>query len=320
MKITKKFITLFKGIDLSTRQLPVIIADSEVPGPTIGLTAAIHGDEVTGTAVILSLFKKFEDFPLIKGKIFALPILNPTGFETISRSEVYAGEDLNRGFNNDNHGSTAEILANSIINAILDFQPDYVIDLHTDSMNSIAYILVDKPSELKDKKIFYASLKLAEDLGFIKSQDTEETAGYPPEKCLTGQLIKKGIPAVTIELGGPLIVSEPFRKQGFTAIWNFLYENKLVSKRFKNRDNRKNKDLYQCYPHLTVNSTGIIDYRVQAGEHVLKGALLAKIRNVFGEVIEKIYSPETGIILSHEDKSVVFPGQSVFTLAVKIDN
>lgn len=130
MKVVETFVQLVKGIDNSYRKIPLIEIDSEKEGPVIWLTAAIHGDEVTGTAIVQSIVKKLLKYPLKSGKIFAFPIMNPTGFETISRKEQYDEADLNRYFDGEPDGSPAERHAVLILNTILKTNPDYVIDLH----------------------------------------------------------------------------------------------------------------------------------------------------------------------------------------------
>jgi uncharacterized protein len=319
MKIKKDFIDLFTGIDLTKRRLPYMEADSGKPGPVVSLSAAIHGDEVTGTAVIQKIFAILETHPLKKGKILAFPILNPPAFETISRREPYDEEDLNRQFDGDFEGSTAERLAGTIFGKIMEQRPDYAIDLHTDSMNSIAYTIVDLPTSLKDIGAFMESVAVAEELGFKWALDTEKTAGFPPENCLSGRLVYEGIPAVTIELGGPLLVIDAFKRQGVDAIWSFLKSLGMIDGKMTFDTKKVPMMGFTFAERVRTQSTGIIEYKVRPGSLIEKGDTLGKIRNVFGETIEVIKAPVAGVLFSHEDQSVTFPGQTLFTIAVEAD-
>lgn len=317
MKIRKSYLPLFRNIDQSVRKLPMLTAKENSPGPTIWLTAAIHGDEINGTAVIHELFKRFKTQPIKRGTIYSFPILNPSGFEAISRYELYEKEDLNRHFDGSDRGSVAERQANLILSTILETKPDYVIDLHTDSTNSIAYTIVDAPKELIEEKTLLLSIALAKKLGLLWAIDTEKNAGYSLEKCLTGRLVIEGVPAVTMELGGPLVIEETFKNQGTEAVWKVLTSLGIVS------DNQE--PIIETYPdkvfifqeRITTPKTGIIEYFVKPGQNVKKGTMLGKIRNVFGETIEIIYSPTKATVFSHEDQSIAFPGQILFTLAVE---
>ena len=217
--------------------------------------------------------------------------------------------------------SIADKLAILIISTIMKTKPNYAIDLHTDSAHSIPYIIVDLPGSIKNNKIIARSISLAKKLGFFWAIETEESSGYPLEKSLSGQLLCRDIPAVTIELGGPLLIINKFRKMGLEAVWSFLYKQKMVDfssseKNIVQTFDSKHK-VYGFYYRARTNSTGIIEYRIKPGQFIKKDMVIGKIRNVFGEIIEVMRSPVNGILLSHEDQSVTFPGQSLFTIAVE---
>lgn len=313
MKISKQFIPLVKGIDLCLRRIPLIVVDSQKTGPVIWLAAAIHGDEVTGTAIIHSLIKKFRQQTLKRGKIYCLPIMNPTGFETISRKEAYAEADLNRSFGGKTNGTIAERHAALISQTILKSQADYVIDLHADSMNSIAYTIVDDLENQKLAPVFKRCCCLADILGFPWAIDKNSHSEYPLEKSLSGYLVSNNITAVTVELGTPLVVVESFKTAGLEAIWRLLIHLKMV--KGSPLTIIKTKQPLVFYEKIRAQSTGIITYRVKAGDTVVKNQIMAKIKNAFGKTIETILSPVNGRIFSHEDQSIVFPGQELFVVA-----
>jgi len=317
MTITKTFVPLIKGVDLSMHKLPLVKIDSGKTGPTVWITAAIHGDEVTGISTIHSLINKLAAYPLITGIIYTIPILNPSGFEMISRREPFDETDLNRQFPGDPHGSTAERQAHIILTTILKTNPDYVIDLHTDSVNSIGYCIVDKTE--KSPEVLKKTIILAETLGFPWAFDLPG-ADYDPSKTITGALINHDVPAITIELGGPMVVDEYFRKKGLDAIWKFLQALKMVpAKHNVELIASMPKEVYIFEERLQCDSTGIIDYRVRPGEKFSKGQILGKIRNVYGKEIEIIRAPENGVLFSHEDQSIAFPGQTVFTFVKSVN-
>lgn len=315
MTISQASIPLFKGIDQSTRRLPLITIKSHQPGPTIWITAAIHGDEVTGIAIIHSLLSKLKTYPLQAGTIYSVPILNPAGFETISRREPFDEADLNRKFPGDAFGTTAERHAAVIARSITSTHPDYVIDLHTDSVNSIAYTIVDNVGQ--SVHTTQDAITLAQTFNFPWAFDQ----GYPdydPKTSLSGYLMTQNIPAVTIELGGPMVVDEYFRKKGLDAVWTFLQSLGMVLSKTKpplqtNIPTAANhfEERLQC------NDTGIIDYRVKPGDKFVKGQILGKIRNIYGKEIAIIKAPTDGLLFSHEDQSIALPGQNLFTYVVK---
>ena len=59
--------------------VPVIIERSKKPGPTVVITAGIHGDEVNGVEVVRQIIAKGINKPT-KGTIICIPVINVFGF------------------------------------------------------------------------------------------------------------------------------------------------------------------------------------------------------------------------------------------------
>lgn len=316
MKIEKRYLETFRGIDGTNRRIPYLKISSGNNGPTVWITAAIHGDEVTGTAVVQSLIKFFQQNQLTAGILYLVPILNPSGFEAISRREQYAEADLNRNFGGKRDGTPSERLAWKILDEVIATKPSFVLDLHTDSMNSIAYTIVDGFHETSLLPIVTKSVTLAQKIGFAFGIDSHIAAGYHMSKSFSGQLITNGIPSITIELGGPLVVNNQMRIDGIEAIFNVLSWKKMIAKTIKQTviDHGQDTQLRYFLPRINTQSTGIIEYRVEPGNLVTKGAILGKIRDVFARTIEIIKAPEDCMVFSHVDQSVTFPGLDLFTL------
>src|SRR5690554_7567527 len=60
-------------------EIPVIIERSIHPGPTILITAALHGDEINGVEIVRQLLSRKLNKPK-RGTIICIPILNVFGF------------------------------------------------------------------------------------------------------------------------------------------------------------------------------------------------------------------------------------------------
>jgi predicted deacylase len=167
------------------------------------------------------------------------------------------------------------------------------------------------------KKVFLQSIGLARMLGFHWAIETDKNAGYQLQKCLSGRLITEGIPAITIELGGPLYVHEEFRYKGVNALWSMLKNFQMVRGSGKVLDISEPQRAYYFDERVKTQSTGIIHYKIMPGKKIYAGQILGKVRNIFGETIEIIRSKSEGILFSHEDQSICFPGQTLFTTAVE---
>ena len=117
--------------------------DSKKKGPTILITANIHGDECTGFGVVVRLLEELPNI-LQTGKVILYPSLNPKGLQQQLRVHPDSGKDLNRIFPGKSMGGSAERIVHTIWNSIQKHKPDIVLDLHTDSGASIPYVIIDR--------------------------------------------------------------------------------------------------------------------------------------------------------------------------------
>lgn len=114
--------------------LPVQVIHGTNPGPTIWLSAAIHGDEINGVEIIRQVLARIRPVDLA-GSIIAVPIVNVLGFVGESRY-LPDRRDLNRAFPGSKTGSLAARLANLFMETIV-AQSTHGIDLHTGSDHRI---------------------------------------------------------------------------------------------------------------------------------------------------------------------------------------
>eukprot|EP00128_Syssomonas_multiformis_P000187 Colp12_sorted_trinity150504_noHs@14150 len=80
------------GDDLTVKY---VVASGVEPGPTILITANIHGDEVTGTIACHRFLESLE-LSKVKGTVVCFPSLNPTGLLAGTRFPTFDAQDPNR--------------------------------------------------------------------------------------------------------------------------------------------------------------------------------------------------------------------------------
>src|SRR5438105_12409245 len=86
--------TLASGFELF---IPLHRLDGRSPGPTLGLSAVVHGDEPLTNEVIRQVLTRVDPAEL-RGSILAVPIVNTLAFETLTRHTPIDMLDLNRNF------------------------------------------------------------------------------------------------------------------------------------------------------------------------------------------------------------------------------
>ncbi len=104
------------------------IVHGRKPGPTLFVSAAIHGDEIIGVEIVRRLLRA-PALSRVSGTLLAVPIVNSLGFMTHSRY-LPDRRDLNRSFPGSTSGSLAGRLAHYFLTEIVK-RSDVGIDLHS---------------------------------------------------------------------------------------------------------------------------------------------------------------------------------------------
>ncbi|MFH1314810.1 MAG: succinylglutamate desuccinylase/aspartoacylase family protein [Candidatus Uhrbacteria bacterium] len=320
-----RHLSLFKGIDLAERRIPILVERSPNPGPVLWLVAATHGNEVTGIPVIHRIFKYLERNPLKCGTVYGMPILNIMGFELCRREHPYDNEDINRTFPGDLIGGTSERIAAIVYNNIVETKPTLVIDLHCDVPDSIPYIMVDRPlsASAAVKATVEKSWQSAEKFGVTVTYDAE-TEGYRKyklDKTLTASLINRAnVPAYVVEIGGPNSLVEGLIRVGTKGVKNILADLQMIQldgPPTVHDSKIKTKARLEQLKEISTNESGLIEYGVKPGDRVVAGQELVQIKNVLGKTEEIIRAPEDCYIISLADTAISFPGNQVITAATE---
>jgi predicted deacylase len=110
--------------------VPVFVARGTAPGPTLGITSAIHGDEINSVEIARRVFDEIA-VKALRGTLVVLPIINRHGFITRQRYTADR-QDLNRYFPGNPNGNITSVLAHYVFTRVIK-RCDALIDLHTAS-------------------------------------------------------------------------------------------------------------------------------------------------------------------------------------------
>ncbi|MDO5633401.1 MAG: succinylglutamate desuccinylase/aspartoacylase family protein [Micrococcus sp.] len=108
--------------------LPVHVLHGRREGPTVWVSAAIHGDEVVGIEIIRRVLEKVKP-KFLRGTLIAVPIVNVLG---VLAGDRYLPDrrDLNRSFPGSPRGSLAARIAHLMMTQVIS-RCELGIDLHT---------------------------------------------------------------------------------------------------------------------------------------------------------------------------------------------
>jgi predicted deacylase len=288
------------------------VADRGVQGPVVCLTACLHGDEVGGTAIVHDVFARLRRHGLLRGAVHAFPLVNSMGFENAARFIAADGEDLNRCFPGNPHGSLGEQIARRLFDTLLRSEPDLIIDLHNDWIRSVPYLLVDPPAACQTRAQYRRLLKLAGATGLLLVEDADTF--HPLANTLAGAALGAGVPAFTIEAGGSLAVVEEGVATGTRAVLAVLAALDMVSEPGQ-APVRASGQLcrYTDRPH--ASTSGLVRFAVAPGDSVSAGQRLATVFSAFGSPEESLHAVAPGIVLGLEDHARALPGRPVIALA-----
>jgi hypothetical protein len=283
-------------------------------GPVVWLTACVHGDEVGGMVIIHEIFKQIRK-TLLKGALYAFPLMNPLGFETASRDIILSKEDLNRSFPGNKNGSLAERIAYKTFTTIVQTNPTLVLDLHNDWQKSIPHTLLDAYPGASHEAAYGKAQSFSEKTGLPVVLETDEL-----KKTLTYSLLQHNIPALTLELGESYVVNEKNIEYGVKSVLNILDHIDMIeplAEPFYYPVPEVCRTQILRYSQRPLSSTsGVIRFLAKPGDMVKKGQSVAKIYDAFGKLEEIITAPDDGIILGHSDFSVAFPGVPVMAFGI----
>jgi predicted deacylase len=112
--------------------LPIEIVCGRKSGPSLFVSAAVHGDEIGGVEIIRRVLTH-QGLRRLRGTLIAVPIVNLYGFVGLSRY-LPDRRDLNRSFPGSPRGSLAARLADLFIREVVG-NATHGIDLHTGAVH-----------------------------------------------------------------------------------------------------------------------------------------------------------------------------------------
>ena len=117
------------------------------PGPTIGISGGLHGDEPDTVEFVRCFVERMRQASF-SGTIVALPCANPLAYESRTRNTPTDMTDLNRVFPGDPGGTLTQQLAAKIYPVFAD-RCDYFVDLHCGGLfPAVQYAYVHGDAEL----------------------------------------------------------------------------------------------------------------------------------------------------------------------------
>ncbi|WP_425037319.1 succinylglutamate desuccinylase/aspartoacylase family protein [Primorskyibacter sp. S187A] len=269
-------------------------------GPTIFVSAGVHGDEVIGIEIVRRLLKA-PALRRLKGTLIAVPIVNSFGF--LNRSRYLPDRrDLNRSFPGHEGGSLAARLAHLFLGEIV-ARCDLGIDLHSAAIHRTNYpqirVSPDDAAMRALADVFGAPIIMQSDLR---------------DGSLRAEARAVGTPILLYEAGEGLRFDEYSARVGQIGILRVMAQLGMIPARSV-RPPKTPPQFCASSKWLRAPMGGLFRGFRGEGDLVAAGDVLGVVSDPFGEEEQEIAAQFDGIIVGKAVLPVVNEGDAVFHVA-----
>ncbi len=281
-------------------RIPILVAKGSGEGPVLGVTAAVHGDELNGIRVIQRLFSDL-DVEELKGTIIGVLVVNIPAF--LRQTRVYTdGFDLNHVMPGKENGRASEVYAFRLMDRVIRHF-NYLLDLHTASRGRVNsyYVRADMSQEVTRQLAILQNPQLI-------------VHNPPSDGTLRGAADLLDIPAVTLEVGNPGVYQRRLIRSGIEGVHNVLSHLGMTNDKIIHPASPPVicKRSFWIYTH----TGGLLTVEVDLLQEVKAGDLIATQRDVFGSLKEQYLAPEDGIVIGKSTMPVNRSGGRILHLGI----
>ncbi|AUG52362.1 succinylglutamate desuccinylase/aspartoacylase family protein [Thalassospira marina] len=280
--------------------LTVNVVHGKRPGPTLFVSAAVHGDEIVGVEIIRRVLKS----PVLRhlrGTLLAVPVVNAFGFLNHTRY-LPDRRDLNRCFPGSAHGSLAAQLAHLFLKEVVE-RSDFGIDLHTAAANRVNLPQV-RVNEGDDHIMKYAECFGAP---IILTSPLREGSLRQAGKDV-------GVPILLYEAGEGLRFDEMAIRAGVSGVLRVMRELGMIAEKAV-RAPRVPSFKSSASQWLRAPVGGMLRTFKLAGEFVRAGDVVAAVSDPFGQSDTEVLAKQDGLIIGRTNLPIVNQGDALFHVA-----
>jgi len=278
--------------------LPILVLHGREPGPTLWMTAAIHGDELCGVEIIRRVLDAVRP-ETMSGTIVAVPIVNVHGFNTGSRY-LPDRRDLNRSFPGSLRGSLASRIAKLLMTEVIELC-DVGIDFHTgsDQRENLPQIRadLDDPKTAALARVFAPPVAIHSRVrdGSLRQAATDV-----------------GSTVLLFEGGEALRFSESAIRAGATGALRVLNHLGMFKGTFPPTSPVL---ISRSSSWIRATRSGILHLDSDLGDHVAAGDTIATIHDPFGQRLGVVTTRRPGLVIGSTHSPLVNRGDAIVHIA-----
>jgi predicted deacylase len=280
-------------------RVPLVIINGREDGPTLCITAGVHATEYAPIDAAIRLLQAIEPDTL-RGAVIVVPVTNMRMFEhRTGFVSPLDGLNLNRIAPGRPDGSITEILADVLLREVIG-AAEYHIDLHAGDLGEIllpfaGYALTGRPDlDRKGEALARAFtpwlISLAPPHGSIP----------PFPGSLNYAASRNGVVSILAECGGDGTLEEADVQTHVAGVQNVMRSLGMID-----GGPPLDRPRVAARDRIVVRAgkSGLLRTLVRIGDEIRAGQEVAEIRDVFGDVVERVSASGAGIaglIWSHK--------------------
>ena len=300
----------FESVEMGSGQrwyVPVMVAKGAKPGKRVLVVAGVHGDELTPVATVHEVFRKLDPTKLA-GSVIGIVGINRPGIEYVTRTWPIKNLGTtwinpNRVFPGKETGNSVERQAWLVMEKLVKGNVDVAVDMHTGG-NGADFAL-----------FIFAYAGDAESLALADLFPVDQIKRDPGlEGTFEYALVKAGIPALTLELGGPRGYEPDMVKAGVEGIDNVLAHYGVTGQKVGRTAATVNAFRGNALVDVVADTGGFVEYLVELNDAVKEGQPLAIQRNAFGDLVQEYTAPAAGRVAIRGTDAIRERGSDIATI------
>jgi predicted deacylase len=267
-------------------RVPLFLINGAHPGPTLVVTAGIHGAEYASIEAALRLGRTL-DAGVLRGRVIIAPIANPPAFTARS---IYVsppdGKNLNRQFPGQARGTFSQSLAYWLFEEVIR-RADAFVDLHGgDLIEALEPFVIY--FHTGDSHVDQVSAELARSFGihYVIDGDTPGST--------YGAAAQAGIPGLLAEAGGQGIWTEETANLLHTGVLRIMAHLGMTDALPAPVEPPV---MLQRWEWLNSTADGFFYPKIKVGDYVHAGQDLGCVADVSGAALQAVKAPIDGTVL-----------------------
>ncbi|MBA3414090.1 MAG: succinylglutamate desuccinylase/aspartoacylase family protein [Chloroflexia bacterium] len=272
-------------------RVPLVVVNGRSPGPRLCLTAGVHAAEYPGIDAVMRVVQELDPAELA-GTMVAVPVVNPAMFQRRAGFlSPIDGLNLNRTAPGRSDGTISEILADLLLTEVIG-ACQYHIDCHGGDQGEIlwpyaGFSLTGDPALDRDGTTL-ATLYSPSIVALYK----EGSALPPTPGSLTHQATRRGVVSILAEAGSNGTLDPADVEIHTAGIRNVMRYLKMIP----GAPRAVGEPVHPSDQFVvSARRGGLLRLKIGIGEPLREGKEIAEVCNLFGETVERIEAPRSGI-------------------------